>query len=117
MALAATTACAKDEPAAPKHEKKAKVEQENDLKPLTLSGTVQKVEKKKKDGTVMMTWFVLVDAAGNDIHLPKCKADEYEGMKVKVSGSGYISERKGQEVPVLKAIDSIEKIEDSAESK
>lgn len=113
--VAATTACAKDEPAKDaKCEKKAKVEQTADLKELTLSGTVQKVEKRKKDGTTMMSWFVLVDESGRQIHLPKGKADEYEGAKVKVTGMGFISEKKGKELPVLKTLDKVEKIEDPA---
>ena len=95
-----------------KHDKANHQEQASELKLMTLTGTIHKVEKKKKDGSVMMSWHVLTDEAGNDIHLPKGKADEYEGLKVKVTGSGYLADKKGHEVPVLKTVEAIEKIEE-----
>ena len=114
-AAVALSACGKEEAEAPKPDKKARTEQQAvDLKEMTLTGTVQKVEKKKKDGTVMMSWFVLVDESGAEIHLPKGKADEFDGAKVKITGMGYVSKKKDKELPVLKTIEKIEKLEAAA---
>jgi len=109
-ALAMSLGCvqAKDEA---KQEASAKTEQEANLKELTLTGTVEKVEKKKKDGSVMMTWFVLTDDAGRQIHLPKGKVEEFAGCKVRITGMGVESQKKGKDTVSLKNVISIDKIE------
>ena len=110
MGMAMTTAMAKDEACeATKHEKKAQIVQNAEEKEMTLTGTVQKIEKKKKDGSVMMAWYVLVDDQGKEIHLPKDKAEGFEGAKVKVTGMGYTTGKEGKEKTILKTLTTIEK--------
>lgn len=77
---------------------------------LTLSGKVEKVEKKKKDGTVFMTWYRLVGDDGVTTHLPKGKVEEYVGEKVKVTGMGSETKKKDKVERKLETIASIEKI-------
>jgi len=115
MAMTLTGAQAKDEAmGTAKQEKEAKTEQDANLQEVTLTGTVEKVEKKKKDGSVMMAWFVLVDEAGKQIHLPKGKVDEFLGSKVRITGMGIVSQKKGKEVVSLKSVISVDKIEATA---
>ena len=112
FAMTITAAQAKEEAAADaKQAKKSKTEQD------TLTGTVQKVEKKKKDGTIMMTWFILIDAEGNEMHLPKGKVDEFEGSRVKITGTGIVNQKKGKEIHILKTVDKVEKLDNPAAAK
>jgi DNA polymerase III alpha subunit len=112
VAMTLTGAQAKDEMNGnAKHEKDTKIEQDANLKEVTLSGTIEKVEKRKKDGSVMMTWFVLVDESGKQIHLPKGKVEEFEGSKVRVTGMGVVHQKKGKEVVSIKSVTTIDKIE------
>jgi len=112
VAVTMTTAMAGEKAGeAPKHEKKAAVEKNTDDKEMTITGTVQKIEKKKKDGSVMMAWFVLVDENGKEIHLPKDKAVEFDGSKVKVTGMGHTSGKDGKGKTILTAVTAIEKLD------
>jgi len=112
VVMTLTGAQAKDEMEGnAKHEKEAKIEQDANLKEVTLSGTIEKVEKRKKDGSVMMTWFVLVDESGKQIHLPKGKVEEFEGSKVRLTGMGVVNQKKGKDVVSLKSVITIDKIE------
>ena len=118
FAMTITAAQAKEEAAADaKQAKKSKTEQDTTLQEMTLTGTVQKVEKKKKDGTIMMTWFILIDAEGNEMHLPKGKVDEFEGSMVKITGTGIVNQKKGKEIHILKTVDKVEKLDTPAAAK
>ena len=98
---------AKDDAAGGKADRKPAVEQPADLQELTLTGTVKKIEKKKKDGSVMMTWYALVDKEGREIHLPKGKVEEFDGLQVKITAQGLAPANKK---PVVKTVTSIEKV-------
>lgn len=113
LALTATRLMA-EETNAPSKKAAHKAEQEIALQDMTVIGIVTKSENKKKDGTPLMTWFNLVDEEGKDVHLPKGKVEEFVGVKVKISGSGYNTEKRGRPVRVLKTITTIEKAEASA---
>lgn len=109
--ITATTACAKDdEVKSLKHERKISADPGADVKEYTLTGIVRNIEKKKKDGTVMMSWFVLVTEDGSEIHLPKGSVESMVGSKIKVTGMGCAVEKKGKNAMILKTITSIEKI-------
>jgi hypothetical protein len=88
-----------------------KTEQEIVTQDMTVIGIVTKCENKKKDGTAMMTWFNLIDEEGKEVRLPKGKVEEFTGVKVKVSGAGYNTEKRGKPVRVMKSITTIEKVE------
>ena len=62
----------------------------------------------------MMTWFNLVDEEGKDVRLPKGKVEEFEGAKVKVTGTGYTVEKKGKAVRAFKTVTNIEKLDTPA---
>ncbi len=89
----------------------AKHENEQATQEMTVIGTVAKHENKKKDGSTMMTWYTLTDDEGKDVHLPKGKVEEFVGARVKVSGAGYITEKRGKTARTLKSIATIEKVE------
>ena len=55
---------------------------------MTLTGTVEKIERKGKNGVVFMTWFELAGDDGVVTHLPKGKVEEYVGEKVRIVGTG-----------------------------
>ena len=86
---------------------------ENELvvRDMTITGTVKKTEKMKKDGTPMMTWFRLVDENGSEVRVPKGKIEEFVGCKVKVTGQGYTIENKNKSMRAFKTITNIEKLE------
>ena len=74
-----------------KHAAKAeKAEKALALQELTVTGTVEKIEKQKKDGPETKTTFRLTDADGTVVDLPKGEIDQYVGKKVTVVGQGYI---------------------------
>lgn len=101
-----------DDAEAPKCERKVQNASAVDIKECTITGTVRNIEKKKKDGTVMMSWFVLVTEDGSEVHLPKGKADSMAGSRVKLVGTGYTVQKKGKDTIVLKTITSVEKLDD-----
>ena len=110
LALAVTGAVAEEaaapvEKVAPKHEKELATQE------MTVVGTVTKHENKKKDGSPMMTWFTLLDEEGKEVRLPKGKAEEFVGSKVKVTGIGNSIEKKGKTVRAFKTIATIEKVD------
>ena len=78
------------------------------LQPMTLTGTVEKVEKLKKDGTPMMTWYTLTGEDGASTHLPKGKVEAFVGKKVKITGTGSEETKKGKTTRRLETIASIE---------
>ena len=110
LASAATVTMA-EEAAAPAPKEAAKPEKELVTQDMTSVGTVTKHENKKKDGTPMMTWFNLVDEEGKEVRLPKGKVEEFDGVKVKITGTGYTMEKKGKTVRAFKTITTIEKVE------
>lgn len=115
IVMTATGVWAGDTPdKAAKKEKNA--EKELAVQEMTITGTVTKMEKKKKDGTPMMTWFRLVDEAGNEVRVPKGKIEEFVGCKVKVTGEGYTLEKKTKSMRAFKTITAIEKLQDAAVS-
>ena len=91
--------------------KEKKADRELNLQEMTITGTVDKMEKKKKDGTPMMTWFRLIDEDCKEIKVPKGKIEEFVGCKVKVTGMGYTIEKKGKTMRAFKTITNVEKIE------
>ena len=91
------------------------------LKEMTITGTVTKQEKKR--GKKLQTTYVLTDDAGTKINLPSPKGkkgknaqeqinlDEYVDAKVKIVGKGK-EQKKGKKTVVnLRKILSIEKME------
>ena len=78
------------------------------LQPMTLTGTVEKVEKMKKDGTPMMTWYTLTGDDGVVTHLPKGKVEAFAGKKVKITGTGSETTKKGKITRKLETVASIE---------
>lgn len=114
LVLAGSGAMA-EEKAAPADKPAMKPEKELAATDMTVVGTVTKHENKKKDGSPMMTWYNLVEADGKEIRLPKGKVEEYEGAKVKVTGTGYTIEKKGKTVRAFKTITAIEKVEATPE--
>jgi len=84
---------------------------------MTLTGTVEKMERKKKDGTVFMTWFQLSGDDGVVTRLPKEKAAEYVGMKVRIVGIGEETRKKDKTARRIEAIQSIEKVGEAAPAK
>ena len=95
-------------------QKEKQTGKELNLQEMTITGTVDKMEKKKKDGTPMMTWFRLIDEDCKEIKVPKGKVEEFVGCKVKVTGMGYSIEKKGKTMRAFKTITNIEKIEGPA---
>jgi hypothetical protein len=81
---------------------------------MTLTGTVEKVEKKKKDGTPFMTWFELAGDDGVITHLPKGKVEDFVAMKVRVVGTGTETTKGEKTTRKLETITSIEKVETTA---
>lgn len=86
-------------------------------KEMTLTGTVEKMERKKKDGAVFMTWFQLSGDDGVVTRLPKEKVEEYVGQKVRIVGVGEETRKKDKTMRRIESITSIEKIEDAAPAK
>ena len=111
MLAFATTGLLAAETNVPPKKTAHKAEQETAVQDMTVIGVVTKFENKKKDGTPLMTWFNLVDEEGREVHLPKGKVEEFVGVKVKISGSGYNTEKRGKPTRVLKTITTIEKAE------
>ena len=110
----ATTRLMAEETNVPAKKATHKAEQEIVVQDMTVIGIVTKCENKKKDGTPLMTWFNLIDEEGKEVHLPKGKVEEFVGVKVKISGSGYNTEKRGRPVRVLKTITTIDKAETPA---
>jgi len=82
---------------------------------MTLTGTVEKVERKGKNGAVFMTWFELSGDDGVMTHLPKGKVEEYVGEKVRIVGTGEETTSKKDKVTrKLETITSIEKLDEAA---
>ena len=81
---------------------------------MTLTGTVEKIERKGKNGAVFMTWFELAGDDGVMTHLPKGKVEEYVGEKVRIVGSGEEINKKEKVTRKLETITSIEKLEEAA---
>jgi hypothetical protein len=94
--------------------KEKPAEKELAVQEMTITGTVAKMETKKKDGTPLMTWFRLVDEAGSEVRVPKGKIEEFVGCKVKVTGEGYTLEKKNKSMRAFKTITTIEKLQDAA---
>ncbi|MEI6563990.1 MAG: hypothetical protein WCO42_06765 [bacterium] len=116
MALASTGLMAEEAPGhdgleAPKNEKELAIQN------LTIVGKVVKVEKMKKDGTPMMTWFNLIDEEGKEVRLPKGKVEDFVNAKVKITGTGYTLEKKGKAVRAFKTITTIDKLADPTPAK
>ena len=90
-----------------------------EMKELTLTGTVQKVEHKKKDGTVF-TAFKLVTVDGIDVMLSKNPAakngapaidlESLVGSNVKIVGMGFEMDHNGKKMYHLNSITSAEKV-------
>ena len=102
-----------------KEKGEAKAEKEVAAAPgleMTLTGTIEKVEKDKKDGTPFMTWYELVGDDGVRTHLPKGKVEEFVGMKVKIVGMGEETKKKHTVARKLETITSIEKVAADAEA-
>jgi len=116
VAAVATTGALAGEATTPAPEAKAapKAEKELATQDMTIVGTITKCENKKKDGTPMMTWFNLIDEEGQSVRLPKGKVEEFAGTKVKVTGTGYSTEKKGKTVRAFKTITTIEKVDTPA---
>ena len=113
LALAVNGAMAEDK-AVMTEKPAAKVEKELVAQDMTIVGIVTKCENKKKDGSPMMTWYNLVDEEGKDVHLPKGKVEEFVDIKVKITGTGYSTEKKGKTVRAFKTITTIEKVDTPA---
>ncbi len=79
--------------------------------PMTLTGTVEKMERKGKDGTPFMTWFELAGDDGVRAHLPKGKVEQFVGMKVKIEGAGVETTKKSKVTRKLETITLIEKVD------
>lgn len=88
-----------------------------ELKDITLTGTITKVEKKIKEKTSVT--YVLTDKDGNKVNLPKPKAkgeekainlDDYVDAKVKLVGKGTETVRREKKTIRLSSIVSIEKV-------
>lgn len=112
LCMAGATAKEGKEPAA-KDEKKAGAAKELATEEMTITGTIDKMEKKKKDGTPMMTWYRLIDEDCREVRVPKGEVEKYVGCKVKVTGQGYTLEKKGKTMRAFKTITSIEKLADA----
>jgi len=113
LALAASGTMA-EEAAAPDKKPAPKHETELATQDMTVIGTVTKCERLKKDGSPMMTWFNLVDDEGKEVRLPKGKVEEFVGSKVKVTGAGYSTKKRGKTVRAFKTIDTIDKVDTPA---
>ena len=117
MAMAAVAVLA-GEKAKEKAAAKADKEKEVAAAPaveMTLTGTVEKVERKGKDGAVFMTWCELAGDDGVMTHLPKGKVEEFVGEKVRIVGTGEETTSKKDKVSrKLETITSIEKIDAAA---
>lgn len=114
ITLSMAGAMAKDatEPAA-KADKKGAATRELTTEEMTITGTIDKMEKKKKDGTPMMTWFRLIDEDCREVRVPKGEVEKYVGCKVKVTGQGYTLDKKGKTMRAFKTITNIEKLADA----
>jgi hypothetical protein len=77
---------------------------------MTVTGIVEKMERKKKDGTPFMTWFQLTGEDGVITHLPKGKVEDYVGMKVTITGTGEETRKRNKTARKLETITSIEKV-------
>ncbi len=115
MALSVAGAMAEGEV---KAEKKAPAPKP-ELKELTLEGVVNKIENKKKDGTVTTALKLVMDD-GSNVMLPKGKPGKDSpaaslesaiGLRVKVVGMGFEMEKKGKKVYGLRTITSAAKVE------
>jgi hypothetical protein len=108
VAVAATEIRAAEDTGAAKPAQKSPAPE---LKEMTLTGVVEKVENKKKDGSPMMTWFTLTGEDGIVAHLPKGKVEEFVGMKVKLVGMGFDTTKRGKPARTIETIKSIQKAE------
>ncbi len=88
-------------------------------KEMNLEGVINKIEHKKKDGTVFITLKLLLDD-GTEVSLPKAKpgvespAAKLEsaiGLRVRIVGTGYEMEKKGKKICGFSTIKSAEKVE------
>jgi hypothetical protein len=126
VALSVGSALAEGDAGAPpvkkaKHEKPAAAadQPKPELKELTLTGTIQKIECKKKDGTVENV-LKLVTTDGAEVMLPKTvkgkdgvpavNLEELAGSNVRVVGMGYEQEKGGKRRCQLKEIKTVEKV-------
>ena len=110
LAAGAITASAAEEKAAkPAKESKAKTENAQTLEEMTVSGTVLKMERKKKDGTPMMTWYILKEKDGTEVNLPKGKVEEFVDASVTITGMGCTITKRGTPKKAIKTISKIEK--------
>lgn len=93
-------------------------EKKTELKDITLTGIITKVEKKTEEKTTVT--YVLTDEKGNKINLPKPKVigvekainlDDYVDAKVKLVGKGMETQRGGERkiVTIIKIV-SVEKV-------
>jgi hypothetical protein len=101
----------------PRHERKERMPKP-ELKELSMEGVLQKIEQKKKDGTVA-TSLKLVTDDGTEVMLPKkaggkdapaIDMDSQVGSRVKVVGMGSESDKGGKKRCFLKSIKSMEKV-------
>ena len=88
-----------------KHAKAAKADKPT-LQEMTVVGTVEKVEKQKKDGTDVKTTFKLTDADGTEVDLPKGQIEQYVGKKVKVTGQGFIGNNNVKHIKTITKIEN-----------
>ena len=88
-----------------KHAKTAKADKPA-LQEMTVVGTVEKVEKQKKDGTDVKTTFKLTDADGTEVDLPKGQIEQYVGKKVKVTGMGSIGANNVKHIKTITKIEN-----------
>lgn len=95
------------------------------LEDITLTGKISKTEA----GKAGVVHFVLTDAEGNKIKLPKAvsakggegegaaviKLEDFVDAQVEVVGKGRVEEKEGKKVTVLKSVSSVKKVEAKAE--
>jgi len=105
----AMTASAENKTATPAKQDKTRVEKAQTLEEMTVSGTVLKMERKKKDGTPMMVWYILKDKDGSEIALPKGKVEEFVDSSVTITGMGTTVSKRGTPKKAIKSISKIEK--------
>ena len=91
-----------------KHTKAEKVEKAPALQELTVTGTVEKIEKQKKGEIETKTVFRFTDADGNNVILPKGEIAQYVGKKVTVIGQGFVAANGTKHIKTITRIEKAE---------
>jgi len=106
-------------PLAPAKQELKALKPKSELKELSLEGVIHKIETKRKNGTVS-TALKLVTDDGAVVMLPNDKPGKNDpagglessvGLRVKIVGMGYESEKNGKKRCGLKTIKSVQKVE------